>query len=369
MDYKNSKEEHYVAAMVLHALGDTIGFKNGEWEFNYFNTYDITSINMTADFLYDFIDLGGINGINLENWIVSDDTILNIATARSIVSSHGIYNDKMINATKKEFIEAYEQMIKDGDDNLERYPGKTTMKYIEMFNKGTDGIKEPYDRNGGGNGAAMRTMPFGLIFYKDKDTLIESAINMSKLTHNCAVGYLGGLVVALFTAYALDNIPVAEWGHKMLAELETQSVRKYITKNPDDYEDYETFLKYWYKYINGKFENGKIVKSRANKNIVFRSNYYLKHFTPNEVFSSIGMSGYSATIVAYDALIDCDGKWEKLVIYSGLHLGDSDTTCCIAAGLYGAVYGFGDVPDSNLEHLEFKKDLIMLGKALCKLVN
>ena len=51
-------------------------------------------------------------------------------------------------------------------------------------------------------------------------------------------------------------------------------------------------------------------------------------------------------IMAYDALLDCNGNWEKLIVYAILHIGDSDTIGAVAGGLYGAVYGFGDVPEN-----------------------
>ena len=68
-------------------------------------------------------------------------------------------------------------------------------------------------------------------------------------------------------------------------------------------------------------------------------------------------------IMAYDALIDCDGLWEKLVFYSMLHPGDSDTVGAIAGGLYGIVYGFGDVPEKMMCCVEKKSLLIELGKS------
>jgi ADP-ribosylglycohydrolase len=70
--------------------------------------------------------------------------------------------------------------------------------------------------------------------------------------------------------------------------------------------------------------------------------------------------------MAYDSLLDSRGAWEKLIIYSALHFGDSDTVAAIAASWYGTVYGFGDVPENNLKYLEFKKELTDLGKQLFK---
>ena len=67
------------AIMILHALGDTIGFKNGDWEFNYGNNIDINTLEYVNELIYEFIDLGGVTGINLKKWKVSDDTILHIA--------------------------------------------------------------------------------------------------------------------------------------------------------------------------------------------------------------------------------------------------------------------------------------------------
>ena len=64
--------------------------------------------------------------------------------------------------------------------------------------------------------------------------------------------------------------------------------------------------------------------------------------------------------MAYNALLDCDGNWEKLVYYGMLHGGDSDTVGAICGGLYGAVYGSKDVPEHLLKYLEMKEKLIEL---------
>jgi ADP-ribosylglycohydrolase len=66
--------------------------------------------------------------------------------------------------------------------------------------------------------------------------------------------------------------------------------------------------------------------------------------------------------MAYNGLIDCEGNWEKLVYYTMLHGGDSDTVGAIAGGLYGILYGYGNVPMRLLEHLEMKNDLIEIGE-------
>ena len=79
-------EERYIACMILHAVGDTVGFKNGEWEFKQ-GGYD-----KTLEKVYEFIDLGGINHLCLKNWRVSDDTIMHIQTAASILNDFTTMN-------------------------------------------------------------------------------------------------------------------------------------------------------------------------------------------------------------------------------------------------------------------------------------
>jgi ADP-ribosylglycohydrolase len=360
-------EDKYVASFILHAVGDMIGFKNGEWEFNFFSGQHM-QIQMTNEILFDYIYLGGINGIDFSDWMVSDDTILNIATAKGLLSNDYVFDENMVKNLKKEFVIANDAMYFDGKHDKERYPGKTTMRYIEMFKKGKDGRTEKYDPNAGGNGASMRLGPIGLMFHgeKNRKKLIDASIQVSKLTHNSAIGYLGGLVTALFTAFAIEKIEIKKWPFIAINFMKSQDVKKYI-KNDEEYNDYEIFLLNWDKYVDTRFDKQKNpIVEKSHKNLIFRSNYHYKLFTSKKSVAQIGASGYSSTIMAYDGLLDCNGKWETLVIYTGLHLGDSDTVCAIAAFWYGAYFGFGDVPKSNYETLEYKKELIECGKKMFK---
>lgn len=365
-------EERYVASIVLHALGDTIGFKNGDWEFNY--NKNVITYDTTNELLYEFIALGGINAINLKDWRVSDDTVINMAMTRALLRIKGKYaalDENMIILFKEELVNAYNDM-KDDEVNKKifRHPGVTTNKYIREFEKDHDGRDMPYDKRAGGNGAAMRTSVIGLAYWgeKNRDKLIEIAIESSKITHNNAIGYLAGLTSALFAAYAVEDIDIIKWPFLLIDLLKTDRVKKFITRDDSsEQDDYDAYSNYWRKYIDTRFDEKKApITTRAQASLIFRSRYYYENFTQGTKAIFIGESGYCATIMAYDSLLDSRNVWEKLIIYSALHFGDSDTVAAIAASWYGALYGFGDVPAKNLEYLEFKQDLLSLSHDLYK---
>jgi ADP-ribosylglycohydrolase len=366
---EHTLEDRYIATLVLHAIGDMIGFKNGDWEFNY-DQNEIT-IETTLELLFEFIALGGINGIDFTGWHVSDDTIYNIAigTALLKVKNTDIRDDEFYNTFKFELVNAYNKISELSDKGIETYPGKTTNKYIEKFDKHVDARTLPYDQNSGGNGAAMRSACIGLALngISNRDKLIEISIVTGKLTHNSAIGYLGGLTVSLFVAFAIENIPITKWPSQLIQLLESDLIKKHVNlKNTDEKADYELFISYWQKYIDSRFIDESPINTRANTNLLFRSRFYQENFTTGTKSTFMGESGFTATIMAYDSLLDSHGKWEPLVIYSAIHFGDSDTVGAIAGALYGAVYGFGNVPINNYATLEYREELYKIGKTLYK---
>ena len=76
--------------MVLGAVGDAMGYKNGDWEF----------CNSGIDIHQELEQLGGIKRLEiaLPDFRVSDDSILHIATAEGLVSDWK--GDRYINMHK-----------------------------------------------------------------------------------------------------------------------------------------------------------------------------------------------------------------------------------------------------------------------------
>jgi ADP-ribosylarginine hydrolase len=356
-------EERYIATMLLHALGDTIGFKNGDWEFFPKNTV----YGSTLEKLYEFIELGGINNINLKHWNVSDDTILHMSIARSLIMPYNNL-DELENNTTKMIIKANDTMQLDKKNNKNRYIGIAVEKHALMLKDGKKWKDFEFDKMGGGNGSAMRNNCIGLAFFgkNNRDKLIEYAINSSKMTHTNPIGWLGGLSTALLTAFILENIEIQKWIPEMLQIMESKNVKKYL--NPNNQEEqiaFEEFIQCWKTYYETRFIRGTLVKPKSHSNLIQRLIFYNNIFDVNPM-SKMGLSGYAAVIVAYDCLLDAGNNWEKLVIYSMINIFDSDTIGAIAGGLFGTLYGLSNIPPNNLKYIEFKDKLIKIGKLLYK---
>jgi ADP-ribosylarginine hydrolase len=355
-------ESKYIATILLHALGDTIGFKNGLWEFFPNNS----SYGSTLEKLYEFIQLGGINNIDLSDWSISDDTILHMAVAKSLIFCNN--DENLIDETAKQFIKAYDMMIHDKENGKNRYGGIAVEKHILLLKQGKKWNEFEYDKYGGGNGSAMRCNCIGLAYFgeNNRKKLIDYSVRSSKLTHVNSIGWLGGLSTALMTSFILENINIIHWIPKMLKIIESADVKKYVdSQNKDDISSYEQFVQAWKTYYETRFKDGKPINIKSHTNLIQRLIFYNNIFELNAM-GKMGFSGYSAVIVAYDCLLDAGNCWEKLVIYSMINNFDSDTIGAIAGGFYGTLYGLNNVPIGNLKYIEFKDKLTKIGKLLYK---
>jgi ADP-ribosylarginine hydrolase len=109
-----------------------------------------------------------------------------------------------------------------------------------------------------------------------------------------------------------------------------------------------------------------LIKSDGKEFTFDYDEFYSEKNKSDNNYITIGGSGVTSMLMAYDALLDAGDCWEKLIYYSMLHIGDSDTVGAIAGGLYGAMYEFKNVPEHMLKYLEKKEDLIEFAEKIHK---
>jgi len=82
-----------------------------------------------------------------------------------------------------------------------------------------------------------------------------------------------------------------------------------------------------------------------------------------------GAGGDDSVIVAYDCFMDANDSWDKLVFYSMLHVGDSDTTGIIAGYLFGSYYGLNKVYNKMIDNMIDHKDIVIkIIKEICDII-
>jgi ADP-ribosylglycohydrolase len=331
---------------------------------------------MWSNLLHNYFILGGPTHINIKDWNASDDTILIIATAQAIINGGGE------DAYKKEYIDFLDLLI-----DQKRLSGNNTINTIKLLKRGYTINTLPSNSNMGGNGAAIRTSPIGLFWYKNYEKVIEESICASRLTHNYYLGFLGGMVVALFTAFAMNDIPSWEWANELIKLYDNNIITKYYPEN-QNLEDLNEYMSYWKRYQETRIKKLKYKNSLDNFIYPGDRIEYLMGFFPNKKiksmvlsgqslktldwnWSKIGGTGLDACIYAYDCLLMCiqtpNSKiidfdniiysWESFMTLVCIHPGDSDSTGAIGGAWFGALNGFGNFDKEKIKNLEFYKEL------------
>jgi ADP-ribosylarginine hydrolase len=369
-------KEKIEASIMLASYLETVGFKNGIWEFNYeMAINDLpTYLVMWNIMMHHYIVLGGSN-INIMGQSSSDDTIMIFATADAVIAGGGIEN------YKKYYLENYDLLT----DN-KRASGTCTIDSMKQLKRG---LMPKMSENMGGNGAAMRTGPIGLRWYNDYEKVIEESIIASMLTHNYSLGFLGGMITALFTSFAMKKIPAHLWVDELLEIYKDKKIHKYFPKD-HDIEDIDYYIGFWKRYKETRINKLKFKNSL--KNFIFPEDRaeFLMGFYPNDKikemvnrgmslkkftwnWAKLGSSGLDSCIYAYDCLLmsmhtpnkdpktlDLDNveyNFETFMMLVTIHPGDNDTTAAIGGTWYGALCGYNGFNKEKLKNLEFYEEL------------
>lgn len=326
--------QYYTGCFLGGAIGDAIGFHNGEWEFNK-NSRSIIDMCRTR---YECPAK-----MNLSKLLISDDTIMHEATALALLRG-----DPFAKTVADEYVKCWDKMTPD------RGAGITCTKAIEKIKKTGKCFAGEYNESGGGNGASMRSMCIGLMFsgISNRCGLITKSIVSSIVTHHNAIAYLGSIVSAIFTAFAIEKIRVENWGFLFLELF--LLIRKFVDKkNPTtkELDDIEKFYNKFKSYLvsrNIDKLDSNVVFPKDYDNIDVRDDIFKKWS-----FSGwAGASGDDSVMIAYDSLLYAKNDWNKLLETACLHAGDSDSTGTIAGAWFGGLYGELLIPDKQKRTVE-----------------
>jgi ADP-ribosylarginine hydrolase len=171
------------------------------------------------------------------------------------------------------------------------------------------------------------------------------------------VGFLGGVVAALFSAYAIQKVPVVEWGRRMVNDVLPKCV-EYLKKTERNFAEYSagTHLTYFVDAWKTYLAERQIANDGQNTP-VFPEDFGVSErdkFYKQISFSGWGgSSGHDSVIIAYDALLGSGDDWIEFLKRGALHGGDSDSTAAIGAAWFGALYGYKGVPEVHYKDLEY----------------
>jgi|UniRef100_A0A6C0EDN1 ADP-ribosylarginine hydrolase len=377
-------KEKIEASFMLASYFETLGFKNGLWEFNYNNNINsLTKYSLMWNIMiHHYLILGGANKINIKGWNSSDDTILIIDIIKSILDGGGEEN------YKKNFINSYDMLYEN-----KRASGINTIRSIQILKTGK---KININSDMGGNGAALRTSPIGIYWNNNIEKVIEESIISSLLTHNYYLGFLGGMVTAIFTSYAINNINPILWIDKLLDLYKNKIIHKYYPKN-HNIEDLDDYMIYWNKYYETRMS--KLIYKNTLDNFIYpeERTLYLLNFYPDKKIKNLILSntslkdlnwkwdliastGLDVCIYTYDCLLlsmytpnninldynNIKYNFDTFLTLVSIHPGDNDTTGAIGGAWFGALNGYHDFDKSRIKELEFFNELKTLSKKFYK---
>jgi ADP-ribosylglycohydrolase len=247
---------------------------------------------------------------NLKPGQYSDDTMLSICVAESLIENNGFNPEDL----SKRYVNLF-------TSNTIRGYGRTTLTAIQNLINGVhwskSGVPDSY-----GNGTFMRASAFGIYFRHDIKSIIESATIDAKITHASNEAIAGSLAISIASALIANN------------------------------ESDSLLLK-----ISGFLPSSKVKESIKNLEVLIKDDT----LNPSDVIKKLGTRSdvrQSAPSVFY-----CYFKYNNYLEAAQTIIrcaGDTDTNCSALCNLYGAKYGKSHFLDYHIKNIENSDNLINL---------
>lgn len=295
--------------------------------------------------------LKGIREYELESSVakISDDTQMGLFTATALLvgTTNIIAEDKM--SSYRSFIrDSYKDWLKTQTQTfpiqgekfswllnekrlfVQRSPGRTC---ISALSKGGDGLIGNPINNSKGCGGVMRVAPIGL-YFSGKDINVEDVdylgAESAALTHGHELGYISAAALThiIFLLSQDENITILEAVNSAMLSLEKM-----------------------FKSTHQKRLNSLITKA------INLSNQNIDDINAISILGEGWVAEETLAIAIYSA-IKYEDDFEKAIIASVNHSGDSDSTGSVTGNIVGTYLGYDKIPSKYLENLELK-DLIL----------
>lgn len=225
-----------------------------------------------------------------------------------------------------------------------RAPGNTCLSAIENATYGT--IEEPIN-DSKGCGGVMRVAPIGL-YFEDKrysiDEIDRIGAETAALTHGHSLGYIpaAGLVHMIHLIAHNDDISILE----AVKDMEGAVVRQFSNDN------------HLQEFLN-----------LVDKAVILSKDEYIADLDAIRELGQGWVAEETLAIAIYCSL-KYGSDFDKALIASVNHSGDSDSTGAVTGNIVGAYVGLKGIPKKYLDHLELKEIIMDIADDLfndCKI--
>lgn len=333
----------------------------------YLNVYDILLSDqktpndageILAEYLSYVVTNGGISNYKFDDNIENTSNIFLMLSIVKVIIETENNGDISFFELKKTLKKTLEELLTDD------FYTKKMRGYLKKMRYGTeDSIKnfsldEKFIGNKNNNynsDICVYTIPFGYYYYNNVIAMINNCVKLIKLTHYNVISILSGISSSYFISLAYNKIPLEGWPNLLMELLNSENIKKHLELDiNENMAEYISYMKLWNNYIETRFINDKINKTKSDNNLIFKMKFY-KRFTYESNKYIQGEDSISCLIMTYDSLLGCDGNFEKMLYYSILTPGNGISIGCLIGELYNLIYGLNDVPKYMIENIKDKR--------------
>jgi ADP-ribosylglycohydrolase len=219
-----------------------------------------------------------------------------------------------------------------------------------------------HDENMTDASVLINNLFIGVMFYKNDVNILKYSIEITRITHNSVEAYISSFIANMFISFAMTNKDPNKWIFKILRILEKTYIMEYLKYNPKELTDaydkhIDGILDTLKRYIEIRFVNKK---HKYDVTLSVPSNrIYMYEKILNISPIDFGANCLDTVIIAYDCFLDAavhkKPSLEKLYVCSMLHTGMTEYTGALAFTLWGAYFGYNNVPEHVIKSYSDKK--------------